>query len=79
MSVSLFSSAYTNRPAAELHNIRFVGAIDGCYSLPSRANSSDDKSIDEGARVFACRTQSISAEGAVLCARLRASLERLCR
>jgi len=63
MSISLFSDAYTNKPADQLLDIRFVGAIAGCYSLSSRAGSGDDV-----VQVFACRVQSISTRGAVLSA-----------
>ncbi len=61
MSISLFSDAYTDKPADKLHDIRFVGPIEGCYSLPQRT-----KSTDGSPNVFACRSQSISTHHVVL-------------
>jgi len=61
MAISLFSDAYTDKSADKLHDIRFVGAIEGCYSLPDRA-----KAKPGDPTVFACRSQSISTHNAVL-------------
>ncbi len=62
MSVSLFSDSYTQKPANERLDIRFVGAVSGCYRLASRAGNEDRR------EVFACRSQSISTTGIVLSA-----------
>lgn len=63
MGITGYSNGHVSKPPSERMDIRFVGAIGGCYTLSSRA--ADDKNAR---KVFACRTQSISTEGAVLSA-----------
>lgn len=71
MSISMFSDTYTDLPAEAMHDIRYIGAISGCYSLSSREK-------EEGAvNVFACRTQSISTKKLVIDAPVRGELGEL--
>jgi len=72
MSISLFSDTYTDKPADQLHDIRYIGAICGCYSLSSREIVSDDQ-----VKVFACRSQSISTKRIVVDAPVRGEVGEL--
>ena len=72
MSISLFADSYTDKPAEQLHDIRYIGAIKGCYSLSSRELGSDDQ-----VKVFACRTQSISTKRIVIDAPVRGEVGEL--
>lgn len=61
MSVSLYSDIFAKGTPGHKLDIRFVGSISGCYSLPDSEETETDC-----ARVFACRVQSISTKSAVL-------------
>jgi len=72
MSISLFADSYTDKPAEQLHDIRYIGAVKGCYSLSSRSLEGDDQ-----IKVFACRTQSISTKRIVVDAPVRGEVGEL--
>ncbi|ODT79890.1 MAG: hypothetical protein ABS76_18215 [Pelagibacterium sp. SCN 64-44] len=59
--VAITDDIFRDRPPEELHNIRLIRSISGCYTLSSRKNDGSGRS-----QVFACRTQSVSPTAIVL-------------
>lgn len=81
MTAGIFSDKFSGLSAQQRLNIRYVGAISGCYSLSSRmaahaAEGSTSKGDDADSNgdknaplnVFACRAQSLSPQGTVVAA-----------